>query len=200
VPLIVISFTICYDAPTFLKEVPGKGEPNPKPLHSGGMEHHISDLQERGGYRRVVHQPETPKQQPSSPHNERSEHYRREQERHSGVLENPIRVQRPLPQNPSEQRGVPEPSQPTPEELRQLARRVLSKPPMSAQQIEGIKPEDYEQWARNHPYLAASQASAMKQYEEAVEKLAQDMNDPFTLDLIRWLLKEEHEGSNPSEE
>ena len=50
-----ISFTIlifvCYSARTFVKEVSGGGEPNPKPLHILGDEQHISDLQERGGFR-----------------------------------------------------------------------------------------------------------------------------------------------------
>jgi hypothetical protein len=63
-----------------------------------------------------VKKPEEPKQQPSSPHNELSEYYKREQERHSGVFENPIRVPRPLPQNPGEQRGEAAPTQPTPAE------------------------------------------------------------------------------------
>jgi hypothetical protein len=58
----VISFTICYDAPTFVKEAPGGGEPNPKPLHSGGnIEHHINDLQERG-FRRSTPKPEIQQQ------------------------------------------------------------------------------------------------------------------------------------------
>jgi hypothetical protein len=42
-----------------------------------------------------VKKPEEPKQQPSDPYHELYEHYRQEQERHSGVLENPIRVPRP---------------------------------------------------------------------------------------------------------
>jgi hypothetical protein len=71
--------------------------------------------------------PEEPKQQPSNPSHELTEYYRREQERHSGVLENPIRVQRPLSQNPSEQRGEAAPFQPTPAE--QQAAERLGKPP-----------------------------------------------------------------------
>jgi hypothetical protein len=63
-----------------------------------------------------VKQPETPAQQPANPSYELSEHYRREQERHSGVLENPIRVPRPLPRNLGEQRGEAEPTLPTPAE------------------------------------------------------------------------------------
>jgi hypothetical protein len=114
---------VCYSAPTFLKELPGGGEPNPKPLHSGGIEHHIRDLQERDRFRRGVRKPEEPKQQPATPSHELSEHYRREQERHSGVLENPIRVSRPLSKNPGEQRREAEPRQPIPAEQQTPQRR-----------------------------------------------------------------------------
>jgi hypothetical protein len=155
---------------------------------------------EQRQFRRGLKKPEEPKQQPTEQNHELTEYYKREQERHSGVLENPIRVQRPLPRTPGEQRGVPEPSQPIPEELRQLARRVLSKPPMSPQQLEGIKSEDYEEWARNHPYRVTNYASAMQQYEEAVEKLAQGMQtDRWTLEAMRRLVQEEREESNPAE-
>jgi hypothetical protein len=74
--------------------------------------------------------PEAPKQQPSNPSHELTEYYKREQERHSGVLENPIRVQRPLPQKPGEERGEAAPFQHNPAE--QHARERLSKPPPEA--------------------------------------------------------------------
>jgi hypothetical protein len=71
--------------------------------------------------------PEEPVQQPSSPNNELSEYYSREQERHSGILVNRIRVPRPLPRKPGEQRGETEPYQPNPAE--QQAAERLGKPP-----------------------------------------------------------------------
>jgi hypothetical protein len=124
-----------------LKELSGGGEPNPKPLHSVGIAEHISDLQERGGFRGGVIKPEEPKQQPSSPNNELSEYYRREQERHSGLLENPLRVQRPSwPKKPSEQRGGTEPFQPNLGE-QQAAERLGKPPPESGEQeIEALAP------------------------------------------------------------
>ena len=182
--------------------------------------------------------PDEQKQQPANPPHELSEYYRREQEQHSGVLKNPIRVQRPLPQNSSEQRRETEQSQLNPaeqqaaerlgkpppevvkgevqqaraphqehpldslEEFRQLARRTL-KSPVSPIQLEGIKPEDYEEWARNHPYRAANYATAMLYYEEAVEKLAQSMSeDPlqFTANIIRRYLREREERPKSPEE
>src|SRR5918999_2444901 len=62
----------------------------------------IPEKRERGW---SVKNPAGPKQQPANSSHELAEYYRREQERHSGVLENPIRVPRPLPRKPSEQRG-----------------------------------------------------------------------------------------------
>jgi hypothetical protein len=60
---------------------------------------HFKALKEEGRFH-GIQKPEEPKQQSSKPNNELSEYYRREQERHSGVLENPIRVPRPLPRKP----------------------------------------------------------------------------------------------------
>jgi hypothetical protein len=42
-----------------LKEISGKCEPNPKPLNSVGTENHMSDLQERGGFRGRVVKPKS---------------------------------------------------------------------------------------------------------------------------------------------
>jgi hypothetical protein len=87
------------------------------------------------------------------------------------------------------------------DELRQLARRVL-RPPLSPEQLEGVKPENFEEWARNHPYHAANYASAMQHYEEAVENLAQPMlTDPlkFTSNLLRRILREREGRSKPPE-
>jgi hypothetical protein len=88
------------------------------------------------------------------------------------------------------------------EEFRQLARRTL-KPPVSPIQLEGIKPEDYEEWVRNHPHRAANYATAKLHYEEAVEKLAQSMSeDPlqFTANIIRRYLREREERPKSPEE
>jgi hypothetical protein len=71
---------------------------------------------EQRQFRRGLKKPEESKQQPTEQNHELTEYYKREQERHSGVLENPIRVQRPLTQKPGEERGEGEPFQPTPAE------------------------------------------------------------------------------------
>jgi hypothetical protein len=87
------------------------------------------------------------------------------------------------------------------DELRQLARRVL-RPPLSPEQLEGVKPEDFEEWARNHPEDAANYATAMLYYEGAVENLAQSMStDPlkFTANLLRRILHEREERPKPPE-
>jgi hypothetical protein len=110
----------------------GGDAPTPsKPLHSVGMEQHISDLQERGGFRRGARTPEEPRQQPAIPSHELFEHSRREQERHSVVLENPLRVQRPLSRGTSNQRGEAESFQPNPAE-QQAAERLGKPPPQEA--------------------------------------------------------------------
>jgi hypothetical protein len=122
-----------------------------------------------------VKRPEEPKQQPAAPSHELSENYRREQERHSGVLENPIRVPRPLPQNPGEQRGEAEPFQPTPAEQR--AKERLDKPPPQKEEevVETLDPEVEE----------AIRAYAMGDLEEEAQLREQAKNDP---DLRRELL------------
>lgn len=109
-------------------------------------------VHERQGVGPRIPKPEMPKQQPSTPdrtlyerlqrgrsrsgiaggeaHNET---YRRLQEfferepRGSTVFEGPLRVPRPLPQNPGEHRGETEPFQPNPAE--QQAKERLGKPP-----------------------------------------------------------------------
>jgi hypothetical protein len=202
--------------------------------------HGLSDftvLSEQRGAGPRVKKPEEQKQQLSDAD---LEVYKRIMGKRWGatVFENPIRVSRPLPKNPGEQRGVTEPFQPNPseqqaaerlgkpppegvkgevqqepaahqehpldslEDFRQLARSAL-KPPMSPVELEGIKPEDYEEWARNHPYRAANYATAVLYYEETVENLAQSMaTDPsqFTANIIRRYLGEHEERSKPPEE
>jgi hypothetical protein len=102
-----------------LKEQLGEGrgdaQPNPKPSHNLDLRS-LRPLPKERGVGSGVKNPEKPKQQPSKPNHELTEFYRREQERHSGVLENPIRVSRPLPRKTGEQRGELEPSQPNPGE------------------------------------------------------------------------------------
>jgi hypothetical protein len=80
----------------------------------------IPEKRERGW---SVKNPAGPKQQPANSSHELAEYYRREQERHSGVLENPIRVPRPLPRKPSEQRGEAGASKPNPAEQQTPQRR-----------------------------------------------------------------------------
>src|ERR687896_331952 len=80
----------------------------------------IPEKRERGW---SVKNPAGPKQQPANSSHELAEYYRREQERHSGVLENPIRVPRPLPRKPSEQRGEAGASKPNPSGKKKPQRR-----------------------------------------------------------------------------
>jgi hypothetical protein len=134
-----------------------------------------------------VKKQEAPKQQPSDPDREGNERLTRRPGR--SILaggESPIRNQRLLREG-TEQRAEVQLEQTHHQEhpveslgeLRQLARRAL-KPPMSPEQLEGIKPEDFEEWARNHPYHAANYATAMLYYEEEIEHLAQSMaKDPL---------------------
>jgi hypothetical protein len=99
---------------------------------------------EQRQFRRGLKKSEEPQQQSLSPNHELSEHYRQEQERHSGVLENPLRVPQPLPQNAGEQRGETQPSQPTPAE-QQAAERLGKPPPQSGEQeIEALLPAYFD--------------------------------------------------------
>jgi hypothetical protein len=96
-----------------LKEVPGGGEPNPKPLHSrGNFEHHINDLQERDGFRHSVKILD------------KGEHTKGENQR---------RVLPSLSRNAGEQREEAEPFQPNPAE-QQDAERLVKPPPRSGEQ------------------------------------------------------------------
>jgi hypothetical protein len=144
------------------------------------------------------------------------------------VYENPIRVPRPLPRNTSEQGreaqpfepnlkeqqareqlGKPPPEsvreevqlEPAPihqeypvdslDEFKQLARQALI-PPVSPEQLELAKPEN-----------AANYAAEMRQFDEAVEFLAQSMaEDPlqFTANIIRRYLREREEQPKSPEE
>jgi hypothetical protein len=103
----------------------------PTPETGGGTPHNqgLSEFKPLAKERQVgwgVKKPEEPKQQPADPE---LEAYRRtlKEPIESTVFKNPIRVPRPLPQNPGEQRGGTEPSKPNPAE--QQARERLSKPP-----------------------------------------------------------------------
>jgi hypothetical protein len=138
----------------------------------------------------------------------------------------PFHDPRPLPQNPGERRGNPQPFQPNPAE--QQARERLGKPPPeggrgAVQQepaphqdppldsleesrqlvrqvlIPPVSPEQLEQLT---PENAANYAAAMQQFDEAVEFLAQSMaEDPqqFTANIFRRYLREREERSKPPE-
>jgi hypothetical protein len=76
------------------------------------------------------------------------------------------------------------------DEFRQLARQALI-PPVSPEQLERVTPEN-----------AANYAAAMRQFDEAVEFLAQSMaEDPLqsTANIIRRYLREREERSKPPE-
>jgi hypothetical protein len=95
-----------------------------------------------------VKKPEEAKQQPSDPELEAYRQLQREP-RGSTIFVGPIRVPRPLPQNPGEQRGEAEPSQPNPEEQPEGARQrsadelfeTIQQLPF--EQLLELKPEEY---------------------------------------------------------
>jgi hypothetical protein len=105
-------------------------------------------LRERQGLGPRIQKPDEPKRQPSSLNNELSEYYSREQERHSGILVNPIRVPRPLPQNPSEQRGEVESSKPTPVEQQTPQRRRSQRELARLAQDPGLRSLADELWGK----------------------------------------------------
>jgi DNA-binding XRE family transcriptional regulator len=105
------------------------GRPTPEtgggtPQNQGLSEFKV--LPEQKGVGPHVQKPEEPKQQQN---NAEIEVYKQLRGKRWGstVFENPIRVPRPLPQNPGEHRGETEPFQPNPAD--QQARERLGKPP-----------------------------------------------------------------------
>ena len=135
-----------------------------------------------------VKKPEVPTQQPATPSHGLTKFYRREKERHSGVLENPIRVPRPLPRNPSEQRGEAEPAQPSHAE--QQDRERLGKPPPDEgeQEINSMLPSYIRRMDRFDRELISYKLVPDREF---LEEMGWDNFAELSLDLSSSLPKPE---------